>query len=144
MKVALSHTRATRDLSNGDLVSNNWDCIKKIIIRFFIIFISATKPLLIKAAYFTEREGLSLLVSLSTSYRILTKKWNKKNIKIQEIVLFRCVLASLYEGLSVRPSVRRSVGYAIFFKPRKLIRNSMESFEKLRHCSLTAISCKQF
>ena len=28
MKVALSHARVTRYLSNGDLVSNNWDCIK--------------------------------------------------------------------------------------------------------------------
>ena len=74
MKVALSHTRATRYLSNGDLVSNNWDCIKKIVIRFFFIFVSATKQFLIKGAYFTEREGLLLLVSLSASYRIFTKK----------------------------------------------------------------------
>ncbi len=41
MKVALSHARVTRYLSNGDLVSNNWDCIKKFIFRFFIIIVSA-------------------------------------------------------------------------------------------------------
>ena len=29
------------------------------------------------------------------------------------VTLFRCVLASLYEGLSVRPSVRRSVGPSV-------------------------------
>ena len=74
MKVALSHTRATRDLSDGDLVSNSWDCIKKLIIRFIIIFVSAIKQFLIKAVYFTEREGLLLQVSLSASYRIFTKK----------------------------------------------------------------------
>ena len=29
------------------------------------------------------------------------------------VILFRCVLASLYEGLSVRPSVGRSVGPSV-------------------------------
>ena len=53
MKVALSHARVTRYLSNGDLVSNDWDCIKKSIIRFFIIIVSATKQFLTEAAYFT-------------------------------------------------------------------------------------------
>ena len=86
MKVALSHTRATRDLSNGDLVSDNWVCIKQFIIRFFIIIVSAIKQFLIKAAYFTEREGLLLLVSLSDFYRIFTKKFFKNSFNFFKIL----------------------------------------------------------
>ena len=57
--------------------------------------------------------------------------------------IFRCVHASLYEGLSVRPwSVVRGP-LRVIFESRKLIGNSIESLEKLIHCSLTAITCKK-
>ena len=53
-------------------------------------------------------------------------------------ISFLDVSTHLY--MRVRLSVRRS---RVFFESRKLIRNSIESLEKLRHCSLTAITCKK-
>ena len=44
-------------------------------------------------------------------------------------------------GPWVCPSMVRPL--RVFFESRKLIRNSIESLEKLRHCSLTAITCKK-
>ena len=46
---------------------------------------------------------------------------------------FRCVHASFYEGLLVCPLVSPLVGNKFFFKPWKMIGNSMDSMEKLRY-----------
>ena len=65
--------------------------------------------------------------------------------------VFRCIHASLYEGLSVGGSVRgplvgQSVVHCAFFLPQKLSVNSIEILEKLKYGSLPAnnlrISCK--
>ena len=86
-------------------------------------------------------------VKFTSCFQISTSTCGKK-VGICCYAIFRCVHASLYEGLSVRRSIRPSVvrgpwSVPRFFLTRKLIRNSIESLEKSTHCSLTAITCKK-
>ena len=81
---------------------------------------------------------------ISFGFKFMCRRSFSRRCLVLYILLDASICVYMRVCPSVGPSVRRSVRWSrVFFESRKLIINSIESLEKLRHCSLTSITCKK-